>query len=139
MYKNSEGYSSPTEGMAISRVMKEYRQQQKRRYADKNRRKVYVASRYAGDVPNNVKAAARYFRHVIDKGYMPVASHLMYPAVLNDNYPAQRELGLLFGLALLKMCDEVWVIGPVSSGMEQEIEEAKRLRIPVRYIEEVGV
>ena len=35
MYKNSEGYSSPTEGMAISHVMKEYRQQQKKRYADK--------------------------------------------------------------------------------------------------------
>jgi hypothetical protein len=139
MYKNSEGYSSPTEGMAISRVMKEYRQQQKRRYADKNRRKVYVASRYAGDVSNNVKAAVGYCRHVIDKGCMPVASHLMYPAVLDDNDPAQRELGLLFGLALLKMCDEVWVFGPVSSGMEQEIEEAKRLRIPVRYIEEVGV
>ena len=35
----------PTAGSAMSQIMKEYRQQQKKRYADKNRRKIYVASR----------------------------------------------------------------------------------------------
>ena len=64
MYKNSEGYSSPTEGAAISNIMREYRKEQKRRYADKNRKKVYVASRYAGDVKNNTRAAAKYCRLV---------------------------------------------------------------------------
>lgn len=78
MYKNSEGYSSPTEGMAISHVMKEYRQQQKKRYANKNRRKVYVASKYSGDVNANVTAAIGYCRRVIREGYMPIASHLLY-------------------------------------------------------------
>lgn len=38
MYKNSEGYADPTAGAAMSRIMKEYRQEQKKRYADKNRR-----------------------------------------------------------------------------------------------------
>ena len=85
MYKNSEGYSSPTEGAAISNIMREYRKEQKRRYADKNRKKVYVASRYAGDVKKNTKAAATYCRHVIRKGYMPIAAHLMYPGSLDDN------------------------------------------------------
>jgi hypothetical protein len=46
MFKNSEGYADPTAGSALSQIMKEYRQQ-KKRYADKNRRKIYVASRYA--------------------------------------------------------------------------------------------
>ena len=136
MYKNSEGYSNPTEGLAVSRVMKEYRLEQKRRYREKNRKKVYVASKYAGDTEANVTAALGYCRRVIREGYMPVASHLMYPQVLDDNDPAERELGLLFGLALLRICDEPWSFGPVSSGMEQEIEEAKRLGIPVRYMEE---
>ncbi len=72
MYKNSEGYADPTAGSAMSRIMKEYRQKQKKRYADKNRRKIYVASRYAGDVDANVAAAVTYCRHVIDEGYMPV-------------------------------------------------------------------
>ena len=40
MFKNSEGYADPTAGSAMSQIMKEYRQQQKKRYADKNRRKI---------------------------------------------------------------------------------------------------
>ena len=31
MYKNSEGYADPTAGAAMSRIMKEYRQEQKKR------------------------------------------------------------------------------------------------------------
>ena len=138
MFKNSEGYADPTAGSAMSQIMKEYRQKQKKRYADKNRRKIYVASRYAGDVDANVAAAVTYCRRVIDEGHMPVASHLLYPRILNDKNPKERELGLLFGLALLRMCDEVWVFGEVSQGVAQEIEEAKRLKKQIRYFEEVG-
>lgn len=137
MFRNKEGYADPTAGLAMSRIMKEYRQQQKKRYADKNRRKVYVASRYAGDTGRNTAAAIAYCRRVIDEGYMPVASHLLYPQMLCDADPEERELGLSFGLALLRMCDEVWVFGEVSSGMAQEIEEAKRLKKQIRYFEEV--
>ena len=136
MYKNNEGYADPTAGSAMSQIMKEYRQKQKKLYADKNRRKIYVASRYAGDVDANVSAAVTYCRRVIDEGYMPVASHLLYPQILNDNIPEERELGLLFGL--LRLCDEVWVFGEVSQGVAQEIEEAKRLKKQIRYFEEVG-
>ena len=118
--------------------MKEYRQQHKKRYADKNRRKIYVASRYAGDVDANVKAAIGYCRLVIDKGYMPIASHLLYPQILNDNDPEERKLGLMFGLALLRECDEVWVFGEVSPGVSREIEEARRLNKKLRFMEDVG-
>ena len=138
MYRNSEGYADPTAGAAMRQMMKEYRQQQKQHYADKNRRKVYVASRYAGNVEANVKAATRYCRLVIDQGYMPVASHLLYPQILHDDDPAERELGMLFGLALLRDCDEVWVFGEVSPGVAREIEEAKRLQKRIRFMEEVN-
>lgn len=137
MYKNSEGYADPTAGLALSHMMKEYRQEQKRRYADKNRKKVYVASKYAGDVDANVVAAIGYCRKVIRDGYMPIASHLLYPQMLDDNIPAERELGLLFGLALLRMCDEVWVFGKVTPVVASEIEEAKKLKKQIRYFEEV--
>ena len=137
-YKNTEGYADPTAGAAVSQVMREYRMEQRRRFAAKNRRKIYVASKYAGDIQTNLENAIWACRYVIDKGYMPVASHLLYPQILNDNLPRERELGLMFGLALLAVCDEVWVFmanGEVSSGMEREIEEAKRLGIPVRKME----
>lgn len=137
MYRNKEGYADPTAGLALSHMMKEYRQGQKKRYADKNRRKVYVASRYAGDVVANTTAAIGYCRRVIQDGYMPIASHLLYPQILDDKNPAERELGLSFGLALLQMCDEVWVFGKVTKGMAGEIEEAQKLKKQIRYFEEV--
>lgn len=138
MYRNGEGYADPTAGAAISRLMKEFRQEQKRRYADKNRKKVYVASKYAGDVDANTAAAISYCRKVICDGYMPIASHLLYPQILNDNIPIERELGLLFGLALLRICDEVWVFGEISAGVAAEIEEAKKLKKQIRYFEGVA-
>ena len=106
MFRNKEGYADPTAGLAMSRFMKEYREQQKKRYADKNRRKVYVASKYAGNVDVNIAAAVSYCRRVIDEGCMPVASHLLYPQILDDHDPNEREMGLMFGLALLRICDE---------------------------------
>ncbi len=137
MYKNQEGYADPTAGLAMSRIMKEYKKKQKQRFAEKNRTKVYVASKYAGDIEANVQAARFYCRRVIDEGYMPIASHLLYPQFLDDSKPEERELGLLFGLALLKLCDEVGVFGDVSPGVEKEIEEAKQLKKKLRFIKEV--
>lgn len=138
MYRNSEGYADPTAGAVLSRMMKEFRQEQKRRYADKNRKKVYVASKYAGDIDANVAAAIDYCRKVIHDGCMPIAGHLLYPQILNDNIPGERELGLLFGLALLRICDEVWVFGEITPGVATEIEEAKKLKKHIRYFKGVN-
>lgn len=90
---------------------------------EKSYKIVYVASRYAGDISANATTAISYCRYVIDQGCMPIASHLLYPQMLNDNIPAERELGLTFG--------------NISSGMIGEIEEANRLNKPVIYFEEV--
>lgn len=97
-----------------------------------------MISPYARDIRKNTAAAIRFCRYVIDFGAMPVASHLLYPQILDDRSNDEREMRLMFGMALLALCDEAWVFGStVSSGMEAEIAEAKRLNIPVRYIEEV--
>lgn len=137
LYRNAEGYTDKTAGEAMSRIMKEYRQAQRQRYSAKHRRRVYVASPYAGDTVKNTEAAIGYCRRVIDEGYMPIASHILYAAsgMLRDDDPTERDLGLMFGLALLKLCDEVWVFGDPSPGMRQEIDEAKRLKKPVKYKE----
>ena len=97
-----------------------------------------MASKYAGDVDANVEAAIGYCRRVIEAGYMPIASHLLYPQILNDDDSKEREIGLMFGLALLRLCDEVWVFGPVSPGVSREIDEAKRLKKRLRFFEGVG-
>ena len=147
MYRNSEGISDPTAGAAISHVMKEYREQRRKTWQKeteiKERRKVYIASRFAGDVKRNTADAVMYCRVAVRKGYIPVASHLMYPRVLDDRDSNERQLGLLFGQALLAVCDEVWFIGPkakdgkieMSDGMKAEYREAMRLKKKIRFFD----
>ena len=106
----------------------------------KERPKVYIVSRYAGDVENNVASAIRYCRFAINKKKMPIAAHLLYPQIVDDNNPDEREIGTMYGLALLALCDEVWCFGAtLSSGMEQEIKEAKRLGKPIKYFTEEAI
>lgn len=142
MYRNSEGYSDPTVAMAMGNLMREYKQKQRtrwrRQYEMKNRKKIYVASKYAGNVDANVNAAIGYCKYVISQNCIPIASHLFYPQMLDDNNPDERELGFMFGLSLLAICDEVWCFGDISEseGVQQEIVEARKLGKKVRYVKE---
>ena len=97
---------------------------------------IYVASPYAGDVERNVEYAKQACRTVTESGHAFFAPHLLYPSVLDDAVPAERQAGMEMGLTLLHRCDELWCFGPcVSSGMQAEIAEAERLRIPVRRMD----
>lgn len=140
MYRNSEGYADPTVGAALSNMGREAAQKRKawnrKRVMVTSRPKVYVISPYVGDAANNIKQARRYCRFVAGQKKIPVASHLLYPQFLNDKNLVERELGLLFGLALMRSCAEVWCFGTkLSSGMKLELEEAKRQKKPVRFFD----
>lgn len=78
-----------------------------------------------------------YSRYAVDKGYIPIAPHLLFPQFLDDDNPDERELGLFFGNALMSKCAEVWVFGSrISSGMEAEIKRAKWKGYHLRYFTE---
>jgi len=65
------------------------------------------------------------------------APHLLYPQLLDDSNPRERQAGLDMGLAMLPRCDELWCYGDRSShGIHLEIEEAVWLGIPVRRVTE---
>lgn len=148
MYRNQEGISDPTAGKAISNVMREYKERQRaiyRRREIKGRKKVYVISRFSGNIPENVKKAQAYGRYVIRKRRIPVVSHLLYPQMLDmaadgPETAEARELGTMFGLALLAVCDEAWCFtsglpdDAISEGMKTELAEAGRLGIPIKMI-----
>ena len=86
---------------------------------------------------SNVNNARRYSRFAVDKGYIPIAPHLLFPQFLDDDNPEERELGLFFGNALMSKCAEVWVFGSrISSGMEAEIKRAKWKDYRLRYFTE---
>lgn len=138
MYRNSEGYADPTAGEALANIAREMRRENRQMHKRQNevthRPRVYVVSRFAGDVVTNVKQARKFCRFVARQKKIPFASHLLYPQFLNDMNPKERELGLYFGLSMLRCCAEVWCFGTEhSTGMRQELEEAERQHKPVRY------
>ena len=99
------------------------------------RKLIYIASPYAGDVEKNIEFARAACRYCIEMGNTPLAVHLLYPLLLDDNDPVQREVGLSLGRHVLNHCDEVWMCGDdVSPGMRSELETARELSIPVHVI-----
>ena len=125
---NCEGYYDPTAYEAMTAVQKEERALRAFRPI------VYICSPYAGEVSENVENARKYSRFAVDKGYIPVAPHLLFPQFLNDNHPKERQLGLFFGNALMSKCSEVWVFGDcITAGMEAEIRRAKWKNYRLRY------
>ena len=128
---NSEAYYDPTAYEAMSTVEKEERALRAFRPI------VYICSPYAGEIEKNVKAAQEYSRFAVEKGYIPIAPHLLFPQFLNDANPKERQLGLFFGNALMSKCSEVWVFGShISAGMEAEINRAKWKNYRLRYFTE---
>ena len=130
--RNSEGYPDPTCYQALKNI-----QAGERRALRAFRPIIYICSPYSGDVVGNVAAARRYCRFAVDKGFIPIAPHLLYPQFLDDDDADERELGLFFGNALMSKCAEVWVFGSrISSGMEAEIKRAKWKGYHLRYFTE---
>ena len=94
---------------------------------------VYICSPYAGDIEANIRFAKDACLYSAEQGCAPVTVHLLYPQILDDAIPAQRENGIRMGLRVLASCDELWICGSrFSHGMSCEIAEAERLGIPVR-------
>ena len=74
-------------------------------------------------------------RKAINAGYAPFAPHLFYPPLLDDCDPVERAQGLRFAKAWLAVSDRVWQLaGPVTEGMQGELDLAARLGIPVDVI-----
>ena len=99
---------------------------------------IYVASPYAGNIELNTAFAREACQFVKNEGHAFFAPHLLYPQLLDDSKPQERQAGLDMGLAMLPRCDELWCYGDrISFGMHLEIEEAVRLGIPVRRVMEL--
>ena len=125
---NSEGYYDPTAYEALTAV------EQSEKTKNTFRPLVYICSPYSGDIETNTLAARRYSRFAADRGYIPIAPHLLFTQFLDDSLPAERELGLFFGNVLMSKCAEVWVFGTyISCGMEAEIDRARHRNYPIRY------
>lgn len=126
---NADGYYDPTAFQALMAIEKLEKAQ-----AKTYRPLVYICSRYSGNIEANCKSAIRYSRFAVAMGYIPITPHLFFTQFLDDDIPEERELGMFFGNVLMSKCSEVWVFGStISSGMNSEIERAKRKKYTIRY------
>lgn len=132
--RNSEGYSSPTEYEALTRIEKEEKVAAK---AAAFRPVVYICSPYSGDTERNVENARRYSRFAVDRHYLPITPHIYFTQFMDDNVQEERNTAIFMNWVLMSKCVELWVFGEtISSGMKAEIERAKRKKMKIRYFTE---
>lgn len=100
-------------------------------------RRVIVESPYAGDIEANVAYARACVRDSVLRGEAPIASHLLFtqPGILDDDVPAERQLGIDAGLAWRAVAEAsvVYTDRGISRGMEYGIAAAIQAGIPVEY------
>ena len=98
-------------------------------------RRVILESPFAGSVEANVEYARLCLADSLARGEAPIASHLLYPQIVDDDIPAERRAGIDAGHAWLRGADAVVVYTNrgISPGMAQGIERAHRAGVPVEY------
>lgn len=85
-------------------------------------RTVIIESPYAGDVEKNVDYARAAMLDCLNRGESPMASHLLYTQVLDDNVPEYRRLGIDAGHAWARKADGIvfyadlgWSVGMMNA------------------------
>ncbi|GHV11621.1 hypothetical protein FACS1894219_03070 [Clostridia bacterium] len=103
-------------------------------------KRMYICSLYyantASEIGVNTANAIRYCKAAVTHGILPIAPHIYLTRFLDDNSPAERDLGLSLGLDMLRDCSQLWVFGGnISAGMRGEIATARKLHIPIKFME----
>lgn len=92
--------------------------------------RIYLAGPYSkGDVVKNIQKAVTMADIIAERGGIPFVPHLM--AFWHLAYPRPYEFWLEQGLAWVGACQAVYRLPGESPGADREVEEAKRLGIPV--------
>ncbi len=105
-------------------------------------KRVYICAKFSKARWNREKyenLARIYCRMAWDKGFCPIAPRLYLTQFLDDENKAEREIMTKTSVAEIKNCAELWVFGETIKNRQRvEIEEAERLKIPVKYFNQYG-
>lgn len=98
-------------------------------------KKVIIETPYSGNVERNIQYARECLLDSLTRGEYPLASHLLYTQVLDDEIPEEREMGIEAGLAWSEVLDYTvcYIDYGISSGMKYGIERAKQNNKPIIY------
>lgn len=106
---------------------------------DRPAKLVYICAPLRGNVEKNIEFARRKAREVFQSGEMPVCPHLMFPPIADPGDPSEDQAARDMGLRLVSLCQQLNVYGDeCTAGMQEEINFAASLGIPVKHIQEAG-
>ena len=96
---------------------------------------VVIESPYAGDIEGNRRYLIAAMMDSLKRGEAPFASHAIYPMVMGDAVPQNRDLGIRAGLAWGVHGDltAVYCDLGISEGMVAGIAQARALGRIVEY------
>ena len=104
-------------------------------FLKKDRPVVYICSPFSGDHIAGTENAKRYSRYAVDAGAIPFAPHLLLPMYMKED--SERGQALYMDMVFLRRCDELWIFGEnITSGMQAEIDQARKLGMKIRYFSE---
>ena len=96
---------------------------------------VIIESPFAGNKKRNLKYAKRCMADSLKRGEAPLASHVLYSGILNDDVPEERakgiEAGFIWGHRAWKTI--VYMDYGISIGMQEGIENAKKYKRDIEY------
>ena len=131
---NSEGYLSPTEYAAFTRLEK---QEKAAATAAAFRPIVYICSPQSVETDKITENAWRYSRFAVDNHCLPITPHIYFTQFMDDTIPEERDTAIFMNWVLMSKCAELWVFGDnISAGMQSEIDRAKRKHLKIRYFTE---
>lgn len=132
---NSEGYFSPTEFEALTKIEKD---EKAARITANYRPMVYICSPYScGNLNENIEKARKYSHFAVDNHCLPITPHIYFTQFMNDNIPEERDIAIFMNWVLMSKCEQLWVFGDnISTGMKTEIDSAKRKHMKIRYFTE---
>lgn len=89
---------------------------------------VYVSSKYCGTTKKFFIKANIYCREAWEQGFLPIAPNNIVFQFLDQEEAEERHEGFKLGLMLMKLCDQVWIVGEdYTKAMIEEIKYAKSL------------
>jgi hypothetical protein len=99
----------------------------------RRRRCVCIESPLSGDYERNVRYADAAMADALKRGEAPFLGHLLYPRVLDDRAPEDRDAGIEAHVSWLLRADAViaYVDFGITTGMKLAIERALAEHIPV--------
>ncbi len=70
-------------------------------------------------------------KYVLQQHFTPLSAFMMFSYFLLDT--VDRDGLIRANNDLIRISDELWVFGPISGGVQEEIDYAERLKKPVFY------